>query len=172
MNSSVVNSFWFMYVAPCVTSIIATIIVGLCHVPLSQPLRNIMIFWWWNEHLENTFPVSLRLTILFNLLAISGLSIIFWLLLQSMNILHAWEHMVTIYFIILLSNAYGCNPVVSGASNVCFETKGCNSCCKRGISCVTCSIPRRPLFLHMLSFECTTKLCINFLNQCSVYFHI
>ena len=36
----------------------------------------------------------------------------------------------------------------------------------------TCSSPRRPLFLHALSFECTSKLCINFLNQFSVYFHI
>ena len=36
----------------------------------------------------------------------------------------------------------------------------------------TRSIPRRPLFLHALSFECTTKLCINFLNQFLVYFHI
>ena len=27
------------------------------------------------------------------------------------------------------------------------------------------SIPRRPIFLHALSFECNTKLCINFLNQ-------
>ena len=37
---------------------------------------------------------------------------------------------------------------------------------------MTCSRPRRPLFLHTLSFECTTNLCINFLNQFSVYFHI
>ena len=36
----------------------------------------------------------------------------------------------------------------------------------------TCSSPRRPLFLHALSFECTSKLCITFLNQFSVYFHI
>ena len=36
----------------------------------------------------------------------------------------------------------------------------------------TCSGPRRPLFLHALSFECTSKLCITFLNQFSVYFHI
>ena len=36
----------------------------------------------------------------------------------------------------------------------------------------TFPIPRRPLFLHVLSFECTKKLCINFLNQFSVYFHI
>ena len=33
-------------------------------------------------------------------------------------------------------------------------------------------IPRHPIFLHALSFECTTNLCINFLNQFSVYFHI
>ena len=32
------------------------------------------------------------------------------------------------------------------------------------------SIPRRPLFLHALSFECTTKLCINSLDQFSVFF--
>ena len=36
----------------------------------------------------------------------------------------------------------------------------------------TCSSPRRPLFLHELSFECTSKLCITFLNQFSVYFRI
>ena len=36
----------------------------------------------------------------------------------------------------------------------------------------TCSSPRHPLFLHALSFECTSKLCINVLNQFSVYFHI
>ena len=34
------------------------------------------------------------------------------------------------------------------------------------------SSPRRPLFLHALSFQCTTKLCINFLNQFSFCFHI
>ena len=32
-------------------------------------------------------------------------------------------------------------------------------------SCWTFSSPRRPLFLHALSFECTSKLCIPFLNQ-------
>ena len=36
----------------------------------------------------------------------------------------------------------------------------------------TWSSLRRPLFLHTLSFECTSKLCINFLNQFSIYFHI
>ena len=36
----------------------------------------------------------------------------------------------------------------------------------------TCSSPRRTFFLHALSFECTSKLCIAFLNQFSVYFHI
>ena len=36
----------------------------------------------------------------------------------------------------------------------------------------TCSSPRRTFFLHALSFECTSKLCIPFLNQFSVYFHI
>ena len=32
--------------------------------------------------------------------------------------------------------------------------------------------PKTPLFLHALSFECTTKLCINFHGQFLVYFHI
>ena len=32
--------------------------------------------------------------------------------------------------------------------------------------------PRRPLFLHALSFECTSKLCGTFLNQFSDYFYI
>ena len=32
--------------------------------------------------------------------------------------------------------------------------------------------PKTDLFLHALSFECTSKLCISFLNQFSVYFHI
>ena len=36
---------------------------------------------------------------------------------------------------------------------------------KSGKVLMTCSSPRRPLFLHSLSFECTSKLCINFLNQ-------
>ena len=36
----------------------------------------------------------------------------------------------------------------------------------------TWSSPRHPLFLHTLSFDCTSKLCINFINQFSVYFHI
>ena len=36
----------------------------------------------------------------------------------------------------------------------------------------TCSSPRRPLFLHTLSFECTSKLCVTFLDQISVHFHI
>ena len=36
----------------------------------------------------------------------------------------------------------------------------------------TCSSPRRPLFLHALSFECTSKLCGTFLNQFLYYFHI
>ena len=42
----------------------------------------------------------------------------------------------------------------------------------RVLSYKTCSSARRPLFLHALSFECTSKLCITFLNQFSVYFHI
>ena len=37
---------------------------------------------------------------------------------------------------------------------------------------MTCSSPRRQFFLHTFSFECTSKLCINFLNQFPVYFHI
>ena len=36
----------------------------------------------------------------------------------------------------------------------------------------TCSIPRRTFFLHALSFEYTSKLCVTFLNQFLVYFHI
>ena len=36
----------------------------------------------------------------------------------------------------------------------------------------TCSSPRRTFFLHALSFECTTKMCITFLNQFLAYFHI
>ena len=36
----------------------------------------------------------------------------------------------------------------------------------------TCSSPRRPLFMHALSFERTTKLCINFLNQFPFYSHV
>ena len=37
---------------------------------------------------------------------------------------------------------------------------------------LTCSSPRHPLFLHTLSFECTSKPCITFINQFLVYFHI
>ena len=44
------------------------------------------------------------------------------------------------------------------------DIRGTTACMK------TWSSPRRPLFLHVLSFECTTKLCINFLNQFSVFF--
>ena len=40
------------------------------------------------------------------------------------------------------------------------------------IAQLNCSSPRRPLFLHALSFECTIKLCVNSLNQFSVYFYI
>ena len=36
----------------------------------------------------------------------------------------------------------------------------------------TCYRPRRTLFLYALSFECTSKLCVTFLNQFSVYFPI
>ena len=36
---------------------------------------------------------------------------------------------------------------------------------------MTCSSPRRPLFLHALSFECTSKLCAIFINIIFVYFH-
>ena len=32
-------------------------------------------------------------------------------------------------------------------------------------SLLTCSSPRHPLFEHALSFECTSKLCITFLDQ-------
>ena len=41
-----------------------------------------------------------------------------------------------------------------------------------GTILLTCSSPRQTFFLHALSFECTSKLCITFLNQFSVYFHI
>ena len=46
--------------------------------------------------------------------------------------------------------------------------------CNPGDLCsvMTCSSPRRTFFLHALSFECTSKPCITFLNQFSVYFHI
>ena len=37
---------------------------------------------------------------------------------------------------------------------------------------MTWSSPRRSLFLHSLSFECTTKLCINLFNQFSVFLHL
>ena len=37
-----------------------------------------------------------------------------------------------------------------------------NSIHKKELWCLTCSSPRRLLFLHALSFECTTKLCIIF----------
>ena len=30
---------------------------------------------------------------------------------------------------------------------------------------MTCSSPRRTFFLHALSFECTSKLCVTYLNQ-------
>ena len=36
----------------------------------------------------------------------------------------------------------------------------------------TCSSPIQTFLLHALSFECTSKLCITFLNQFLVYFHI
>ena len=32
--------------------------------------------------------------------------------------------------------------------------------------------PNTSIFLHALSFECTTKLCINFLNQFSLFSHL
>ena len=35
---------------------------------------------------------------------------------------------------------------------------------------MTCSSPRRPLLLHALSFGCTSKLWITFLNQFLVFF--
>ena len=46
------------------------------------------------------------------------------------------------------------------------------TCLILAISMQTYSSPRRPLFLHALSFQCTSNLCINFLKQFSVYFHI
>ena len=40
------------------------------------------------------------------------------------------------------------------------------------LSLQTWSSPRHPLFLHTLSFKCTSKLCNNFINQFSVNFLI
>ena len=39
-------------------------------------------------------------------------------------------------------------------------------------SLTTCSGSRRTFFLHALSFQCTSKLCLTFLNLFLVYFHI
>ena len=36
----------------------------------------------------------------------------------------------------------------------------------------TCSSPRRTFFLQALSFQCTSKLCVNFLNLFLVYIFI
>ena len=36
----------------------------------------------------------------------------------------------------------------------------------------TCSSPRRTFFLHALSLQCTSKLCVTFLNLFLVYFYI
>ena len=33
----------------------------------------------------------------------------------------------------------------------------------------TCSSPIRPLFLHALSFECTSKLCVKLKYNCKIY---
>ena len=44
--------------------------------------------------------------------------------------------------------------------------------CAFWFALMTCSSPRRTFFLHALSFECTSKTCITFLNQFSVYFLI
>ena len=43
---------------------------------------------------------------------------------------------------------------------------------KKLVRMMTCSRPRHPLFLHALSFECTSKLCVTLFNQFSAYFHI
>ena len=53
-----------------------------------------------------------------------------------MKILHAWENMVTIYFIVLLLKKIDVIPVIIRASHVCVETNGCNYSCRRGILCV------------------------------------
>ena len=120
MINWVANPFVLMYCCSLFKEyFISAIIVGSCHIPLSHPLGNIMIFQWRHEILKNISLMSLRLTNLFEPWTISGLSIIFKSLLQGINILHAWEHMVTIHFIVLLFNKYGCN-----------------TCCKRGIFCV------------------------------------
>ena len=46
------------------------------------------------------------------------------------------------------------------------------ACQSAGRPCKTWSRPRRPIFPHVLSFECTLELCINFLNHFTVYSHI
>ena len=61
-------------------------------------------------------------------------------------------------------------PLSYGAINIC-DTEDRNPA-RHDIDLWTCSSPRRTFFLHALSFECTSKLCITFLNQFSVYFHI
>ena len=47
-----------------------------------------------------------------------------------------------------------------------------SKCALPGNVDMTWSSPRRPLFLHSLSFECTEKLCISFLNQLSFFSHL
>ena len=53
-----------------------------------------------------------------------------------------------------------------------FSQMSDRKCLQMKITLQTCSSPRWTFFLHALSFECTSKLCITFLNQFSVYFHI
>ena len=43
---------------------------------------------------------------------------------------------------------------------------------RRNCTLKTCSSPRHPLFLNALSFECTSKPCINFISQFSFYIYI
>ena len=68
----------------------------------------------------------------------------------------------------------GC-PVVCPTTRIHAMTQGVISCMRKcdyflKTTPMTCSSPRRPLFLHTLSFECTSKLCVTFLNQFSVFF--
>ena len=64
-------------------------------------------------------------------------------------------------------------PVVTSSDNSDASPNACwEKCSIMGNRYRTCSSPRRTFFLHALSFECTSKLCITFLNQFSAYFHI
>ena len=67
----------------------------------------------------------------------------------------------------------GSHPSSYHSSDVGHDRHDCRHVCAVcALKRMTCSSPRRPLFLHALSFECTSKLCSTFLNQFSEYFHI